>query len=126
MSEISLENNGFRYALNLGSSRWSIKSREKTKSMDGILGGSLFEDFDKVFEKFENGEGRGSGYSISGSQTSQGTSRKKHGCECLRKATSAAISRRPNRDMGRQPLIREISTKPVKEEDEKEEDREKL
>jgi len=49
-------------------------SRKRRKSFIGELsGGSAFEDFDGLFEGLEKGKGRQSGYSISVSQTSQGT-----------------------------------------------------
>jgi len=102
-------------------------SRKKRRSLiDELLGGSPFQDFDKVFEDFEKGEGRESGYSISVSQTPQGT---KVYAKVGRDTDVNALRRQLQQQYpgaqieieGGQPLIREISTRPVKEEEKEEE-----
>jgi hypothetical protein len=98
-------------------------SRKKRKSLiDGLFGGSTLEDFEELFEDFEKDRGRQSGYSISVSQTPQGTQvRAKAG-----KDTDVNAWRRQLQQQyrgaqieieGGQPLIREISTRQVEEED---------
>ncbi len=100
--------------------------RKKRKSLiDELFGGSVFEDFDSLFEGFEKDKGRQSGYSISVSQTPQGTTvHAKVG-----KDTDVSTLRRPLQQQysdaqieieGGQPLIREISTRPIQEKEDEE------
>jgi hypothetical protein len=94
-------------------------SRKKRKSLiDELFGGSHLEEFDELFEK-----GTESGYSISVSQTPEGT--KVHAK--VGKGTDVNTLRRqleqqyPGAQIeieGGRPLNREISTKPVEEGDE--------
>lgn len=103
--------------------------RKKRKShIDELFGRSLFEDFDRLFEDSEEGKSRQSGYSISVSQTPQGTKvhakvGKDTDVNALRRQLQQQYPGAQIEIEGGQPLIREISTKPVEEEDE--EDRER-
>ncbi len=104
-------------------------SRKKRRSfIDELFGGSPFEDFDKVFEELKRGEGKESGYSISVSQTPQGTKvyakvGKDTDVNALKRQLQQQYPGAQIEIEGGQPLIKEISTKPVKEE--AEEDKEK-
>jgi len=98
--------------------------RKKRRSLiDELFGGSPFEDFDRLFEDFERGEGIEGGYSISVSQTPQGTKvyakvGKDTDVNALRRRLQQQYPGAQIEIEGGRPLIREISTKPVKEEEE--------
>jgi len=95
-------------------------SRKKRKSLiDELFGRSLFEDFDSMFEKGTES----SGYSISVSQTSQGTKvhakvGKDTDVNALRRQLEQEYPGAQIEIEGGRPLIREIETKPVEEEEE--------
>lgn len=102
-------------------------SRKKRRSLiDELFGGSPFQNFDKVFDEFEKGEGRKGGYSISVSQTPQGTRvyakvGRDTDVNALRRQLQQQYPGAQIEIEGGQPLIREISTKPVEEEEEEKE-----
>jgi len=97
-------------------------SRKKRRSfIDELFGGSPIEDIDKVFEEFGREEGRETGYSISVSQTPEGTKvyakvGKGTDVNALRRQLQQKYPGAQIEIEGGQPLIREISTKPVREE----------
>jgi len=97
-------------------------SRKKRKSLiDELFGGSVLEDFDSLFEGFEKGKGRQSGYSISVSQTPEGTTvhakvGKDTDVSALRRQLQQQYPGGQIEIEGGQPLIREISTRPIQEE----------
>jgi len=97
-------------------------SRKKRKSLiDELFGGSVFEDFDSLFEGFEKSKGRQSGYSISVSQTPQGTTvhakvDKDTDVSALRRHLQQQYPGAQIEIEGGPPLIREISTRPIQEE----------
>jgi len=98
-----------------------MPSKKKRSFIDDLFGGSIFEEFERLFE-----EGMGeSGYSISVTQTPEGT---KVYAKVGKDTDVNALRRRleqqyPGAEIvieGGQPLIREISTRPVEEEEEEE------
>ena len=100
------------------------KRRRKKSVIDELFGSSPFGDFESFFDEFEGG----SGYSISVVQTPTGTKvRAKVGKDTDVNALKRRLQRQyPNAEIeiegGKsEPLIREISTKPIKEEGKKEE-----
>ncbi|MEM3616821.1 MAG: hypothetical protein QXJ31_02785 [Candidatus Bathyarchaeia archaeon] len=100
------------------------KKRRKS-IIDELFGGSLFNEIDELFKEFPEGE-LASGYSISVTQTPEGTKVKaKVGKDVdvntLRKRLQQQYpGAQIEIEGGKQkPLIREISTKPVDEEKEK-------
>jgi hypothetical protein len=106
------------------------EKRRRRNLIDEIFGDSLFEDMEGFFKEFPEGEFT-SGYSISVVQTPEGTKVKAR----VGKDTDAnALRRQLERQYPgakieieggkKEPLIREISTKPIREEktDEKETD----
>lgn len=101
-------------------------SRKKRKSLiDELFGGSVLEDFDSLFEGFEKGKGRQSGYSISVSQTPQGTTvhakvGKDIDVTALRRELQQQYPGAQIEIEGGQPLIREISTRPIQEKEDQE------
>lgn len=93
----------------------------RKKKKRGIFGGSLFGDVDKMFEKFgAEGELR-SGYSVSVTQTPEGT---KVFAKAGKATDTSELRRRLQQQYpgatieieGEKPLIREISTKTLEEE----------
>jgi len=95
-------------------------SKKKRKSLiDELFSGSIFEDFEKLFE-----EGiESSGYSISVTQTPEGTKvyakvGKDTDVNALRRQLEQQYPGAQIEIEGGQPLIREISTKPIEEKDE--------
>jgi len=96
-------------------------SRKKRKSLiDELFGGSVLEDFDSLFEGSEKDKGRRSGYSISVSQTPQGTTvHAKVGNDADVSALRRHLQQQyPGAQIeieGGQSLIREISTRPIRE-----------
>jgi hypothetical protein len=101
----------------------SGKKRRKS-IIDELFGGSLFNEMDELFKEFPEGEFSG-GYSISVTQTPEGTKVKaKVGKDVdvnmLRKKLQQQYPGAQIEIEGgkKEPLIREISTKPVHEEDE--------
>jgi hypothetical protein len=100
----------------------SGKKRRKSL-IDELFGGSLLDEMNELFKEFPEGEFSG-GYSISVTQTPEGTKVKaKVGKDVdvnmLRKRLQQQYPRAQIEiEGGKQgPLIREISTKPVREED---------
>lgn len=95
--------------------------KEKRKFIDRFFGGSLFGDVEEMFERVGEEETLGSGYSIQVSQTPEGT---KVYAKIGKDANEAEIRKQleqkyPGAEIqieGGSPLIREISTKPVKSE----------
>ncbi|HIE19082.1 TPA: hypothetical protein EYP75_05090 [Candidatus Bathyarchaeota archaeon] len=89
--------------------------------IDKLFGGSLFEDFEKLF-----GEGmESSGYSISITQTPEGTKvyakvGKDTDVNALRKKLEQQYPGAQIEIEGGRPLIREISTKSIEDEKESE------
>jgi len=100
----------------------SSEKRRRRSLIDELFGGSLFDEMENLFKGLEETEFSG-GYSISVIQTSEGTKvkakvSKNVDVNALRKQLEKQY---PNAQIeiegGRQePLIREVSTKPVKEE----------
>jgi len=98
------------------------EKRRRRSLIDELFGGSLFDEMENLFKGLEETEFSG-GYSISVIQTSEGTKvkakvSKNVDVNALRKQLEKQY---PNAQIeiegGRQePLIREVSTKPVKEE----------
>jgi hypothetical protein len=100
----------------------SGKKRRKSL-IDELFGGSLLDEMNELFKEFPEGEFSG-GYSISVTQTPEGTKVKaKVGKDVdvnmLRKRLQQQYpGAQIEIEGGKQgPLIREISTKPVREED---------
>jgi hypothetical protein len=101
----------------------SGKKRRKS-IIDDLFGGSLFDEMDELFKEFPEGEFP-EGYSISVTQTPEGTKVKaKIGknvdANMLRKRLQQQYPGAQIEIEGgkQEPFIREISTKPVREEDE--------
>lgn len=101
----------------------SAEKRRKRSLIDELFGGSLFDEMESLFKDLERAE-LSSGYSISVIQTPEVTKIKaKVGREVDVNALRKQLERQyPNAKIeiegGRQePLIREVSTKPVKEEE---------
>ena len=101
-------------------------SRKRKKSLiDELFGDSVFDDFDSMFKGVEKGRGSQSGHSVSVSQTPQGT--KVH-AKVGEDADVSALRRQLQRQYpgaqieieGGRPLIKEISTRSVEEEDQEE------
>ncbi|MGQ9566122.1 MAG: hypothetical protein ACUVT5_06220 [Candidatus Bathyarchaeales archaeon] len=98
------------------------KKRERS-IIDRLFEGSLFEDTDELFSRFENEE-MSSGYSVSVTQTSEGT--KVH-AKIGKNMDAEEVRRRlqqqyPDAEVeieGGKPLIKEISTKPLDEKNRK-------
>lgn len=104
-----------------------MSRRKKRKSLiDELFGGSLFDEVDELFHSFEErGRELRSGYSISVTQTPEGTKvhakvGKDTDVNALRRQLQQQYPGAQIEIEGGRPLIREISTKPVKEEEEKE------
>lgn len=100
------------------------EKRRRKSILDELFGGSLFDEIDEFFKEFPEGEFT-SGYSISVTQTPEGTKvRAKVGKDVdvnmLRKRLQQQYpGAKIEIEGGRQePLIREISTKSVHEEEE--------
>ena len=99
-------------------------SRKKKRSLiDDLFGGSVFGDFDDLCEKMGEEKETGSSYSISVSQTPQGTKfqvkvGKNTDVTTLRKQLEQQYPGAQIEIEGGKPLISEIETKPVKEEEE--------
>ena len=97
-----------------------MPSKKRKSLIDELFGGSLFEDFDRLFE-----EEISSGYSISVTRTPEGTKvyakvGKNTDVNALRRQLEQQYPGAQIEIEGGQPLIREISTKSIKEEDDKE------
>jgi hypothetical protein len=99
------------------------EKRRKRSLIDELFGGSLFNEMENFFEEISEGE-FSTGYSISVVQTPEGTKVKaKVGKDVDVNALRKQLEKQyPNAKIeiegGRQePLIREISTKPVKKEE---------
>jgi len=102
----------------------SFKRKRRKNIIDELLGGSLFNDIEPLFDEFSGTE-----YSISVVQTPEGTKVKaKVGKDVDVNVLKRQLQRQyPNAEIeikgGRkEPLIREISTKEVKEDEDKETD----
>ena len=101
-------------------------SRKKRRSfLDDLLDRSLFDEIDEIFESFEK-EKVGEGYSITVTQTPQGT--KVHAkadnnidINELRRRLEQQYPGAQIEIEGGKPLIREISTRPVEEKESKKE-----
>jgi hypothetical protein len=99
-------------------------SRKKKRSfIDELFGGSVFGEFDDLFEKMGEDKELASGYSITVSQTPQGTKvhakvGKDTDVTTLRKQLEQKYPGAQIEIEGGKPLIREIETKPVEEEEE--------
>ncbi|RLI37836.1 hypothetical protein DRO55_00315 [Candidatus Bathyarchaeota archaeon] len=91
------------------------RNKRRRSIIDELFGGSLFDEFDELFERFES-EGSESGYSIRVTQTPEGT---KVYAKVGKNVDVGELKRRlqseyPNAEIvieGGKPLIREISTK---------------
>jgi len=98
-----------------------MPGKKRRSLIDELFGGSLFEDLDKLFdEEIEN-----SGYSISVTQTPEGTKvyakvGKNTDVNALRRQLEQQYPGAQIEIEGGRPLIREISTKSIKEEDKEE------
>ena len=96
-----------------------MPSRKRRSFIDDLFGGSIFEDFEKIFE-----EGmESSGYSISVTQTPEGTRvyakvGKNTDVNALRRQLEQQYPGAQIEIEGGQPLIREISTKSIEDEEE--------
>jgi hypothetical protein len=104
-----------------GEHEMSSQRKRKRSIVDDLFGSSLFEESDAFF-----GKSSGGGYSLSAVQTPEGTKVKaKVGKDADVDALRKQLQRQyPNAQIeiegGRkQPLIRELSTKSLKKEDEK-------
>lgn len=101
---------------------------KKRKSLiDELFGGSVFENFDSLLENFEKDKGRQGGYSISVSQTPEGTTvHAKVGRDtdvsALRRQLQQQYPGAQIEIEGGQPLIKEISTRQIKEDEETQEE----
>ncbi|MEM3536795.1 MAG: hypothetical protein QXF44_03370 [Candidatus Bathyarchaeia archaeon] len=102
----------------------ALRKKRRKSIIDELFGNSLFEDTEKFFEEFpEELEG---GYSISVTQTPEGT--KVH-AKVGKNMDAEALKRQlqkeyPNAEIEieggkKEPLIKEISTKTLKEEKQK-------
>jgi len=96
-------------------------SKKRKSLIDELFGDSLFEDFDKLFE----GEIESSGYSISVTQTPEGTKvyakvGRDTDVNALRRQLEQQYPGAQIKIEGGRPLIREISTRSIEEEDEEE------
>jgi len=96
-----------------------MPSKKRKSLIDELFGGSLFEDFDKLFEE----EMESSGYSISITQTPEGTKvyakvGKDTDVNALRRQLEQQYPGAQIEIEGGRPLIREISTKSIEEEEE--------
>lgn len=97
-----------------------MSDKKKRKSfIDKLFEGSLFGESDEFFEEFE--KGASSGYSISVTQTPEGTKvhAKVSGDVDVSELRRRLQQQYPGAHIeieGGKPLIREISTKPVDEE----------
>ncbi len=96
----------------------SSRMKRKRSIIDELFGGSIFEETESCFNEFPE-----SGYSISVTQTPEGTKvRAKIGKDADADALRRQLQQKyPNAEIeiegGRkEPLIREISTKSIKEE----------
>jgi hypothetical protein len=98
-------------------------ARKKKRSfIDELFGGSVFGEFDDLFEKMGEDKELESGYSITVSQTPQGTKvhakvGKDTDVTTLRKQLEQKYPGAHIEIEGGKPLIREIETKPVEEEE---------
>lgn len=105
----------------------SRKKREKS-IIDRLFEGSLFDETEELFDRFETGEMSG-GYSVSVTQTPEGT--KVH-AKIGKNADADKVRRQlqqqyPNAEIeieGGKPLIKEISTKSVEERKDRREQKE--
>jgi len=98
-----------------------MPSKKRRSLIDELFGDSLFEDFEKMFE----GEIESSGYSISVTQTPEGTKvyakvGKDTDVNALRRQLEQQYPGAQIEIEGGRPLIREISTRPIEEKDEEE------
>jgi len=101
-----------------------MSSKKRKSLIDELLGDSIFKEFERLFEEGTEG----SGYSISVTQTPEGT---KVYAKVGRDVDVNALRRQleeqyPGAQIeieGGRPLIREISTKPVEEEKESKQSR---
>jgi hypothetical protein len=100
------------------------EKRRRKSIINEFFGGSIFDEIDQLFKEFPEGE-IASGYSISVTQTPEGTKVKaKVGKDVdvnmLRKRLQQQYPGAQIEIEGgkQEPLIREISTRPVREEDE--------
>ncbi|MBS7614959.1 hypothetical protein KEJ18_04430 [Candidatus Bathyarchaeota archaeon] len=99
-----------------------MQVKKKKKSIiDRLFRGSFFDEPSDFFDAFENG--MGSGYSISVTQTSEGTKvrAKVSGDVDVGELRRKLQQQYPNAHLeieGGKPLIREISTKPADEKEE--------
>ncbi|MEM3357070.1 MAG: hypothetical protein QW166_04500 [Candidatus Bathyarchaeia archaeon] len=102
----------------------ALRKKRRKSIIDELFGNSLFEDTEKFFEEFP--EELESGYSISVTQTPEGT--KVH-AKVGKNMDAEALKRQlqkeyPNAEIEieggkKEPLIKEISTKTLKEEKQK-------
>ena len=93
-------------------------SRRKRRLIDELFGGSFFNGFEEIFDKFGEAQELGSGYSISVVQTPEGTTvRAKVGKDTDVNALKRQLQQQyPEAKIeieGGRPLIREVETKPV-------------
>jgi len=100
-----------------------MSRKKKRRLIDELFGGSVFGDFDDLLENMGEDKELGSGYSISVSQTPQGTKvhakvGKDTDVTALRKQLKQQYPGAQIEIEGGRPLIREIETKQVKEEEE--------
>jgi len=98
-----------------------MPSKKRKSLIDELFGDSIFEDLDKLFE----GEIESSGYSISVTQTPEGTKvyakvGKDTDVNALRRELEQQYPGAQIEIEGGRPLIREISTRSIEEEDEEE------
>ena len=98
-----------------------MPSKKRRSFIDELFGGSIFDDFEKLFE-----EGiEGSGYSISVTQTPEGTKiyakvGKDTDVNALRRQLEQQYPGAEIEIEGGRPLIREISTKSIEDDEESE------
>jgi len=98
-----------------------MPSKKRKSLIDELFGDSFFEDFDKIFKSGMES----SGYSISVTQTPEGTKvyakvGRDTDVNALRKQLEQQYPGAQIEIEGGRPLIREISTRPIEEKDEEE------
>lgn len=98
---------------------WMSRKTRKKSPFDYLFDSSLFEDVEKIFERMEESAGLGTGYSINVIRGPEGTKVyvKASGDTDVASLRRQLQQQYPGAEIhveGGKPLIREISTKPLK------------
>ena len=98
-----------------------MPSRKKKSFIDSFFTGSIFDEIEEIFERFNDESMRG-GYSISVTQTPEGTKvyAKVSGDTDISELRRQLQQQYPNAEIvieGGKPLIKEISTRTLEEEE---------